>query len=907
MDVLRSRFQTIARCVLLVVILVAPWCLGGVEFESQRWLYAGVLVSFGCWGLATILPARDGSLWFPALAVPLVGALLVGAVQLLPANCLTAAATARATEHDVADADQSQEPRGRTNPRSLRIDSQSATSFSPADTRICQSHLLMALLAVFLAAELLASPQYQPWLWVGLAVDGAALATFGIVQKINWNGQLFWSIPLSHGGSPFASYVNRNNATGFLNIALGAAVGWVIWALTCPVGQTDDSSFSGQWPNIAAWRRERVRNILASAAGGHRRVLLFGAITAASLIVAGIVCSLSRSGFIGAVGGALAALVLLAGRRKLIPAAAILACVVLVGVTVVTWTGLGRSVERRLTTLFGEHKLADARLSNWHDALQAARAFPVLGTGYGTYQFAYRPFQSRHHDVWFQHAENQYVQALVEGGVVGLGLLILAIGLVFRDLIRLARRGSISRSDAVAACGLFAIVSQCLQGIFDFGLYLPANMLALATICGAAAGSARAALESVHTRARPEFGVPCFGILRLGSVLVLSAWGWVAWNEVSSAAAAHRAVASVPQLTSMNSCELADLDVRLGELNAAVQMRPDDAELHGKIAEVWIYRYRRLAVQRLQSEGAADQKLWDLTDLGVLHRQANQRFRFDPPGSVERLRESAPVSENLTPAVAHLLEARAACSLLPEVDIQLAALAFVRNPAAPQGETEILRATKLAPTEPVVLYEAGVLARQAGLNELCFSLWKRSLALSPVRQRQIMNDVRGWAKIDEILEKVLPDDPEVVLDVLARDYAAAHFAVEKSLLMKRVREIAEERRVGMTAPQLQHLQGRIAVMEGRVDEALEFFQRAVALAPFEAAWRFELAQMLKKQGRAVEAREQAEICLSLQGDVSGVAQFLEGLARRESRPPPASASGARSTTATYLSRSDGMP
>src|SRR6516165_2747027 len=100
MDVLRSRFQTIARCVLLVVILAAPWCLGGVEFESQRLLYAGVLVSFGCWGLATILPARDGSLSFPALAVPLVGALLVGAVQLLPANCLTAAATARAAERN---------------------------------------------------------------------------------------------------------------------------------------------------------------------------------------------------------------------------------------------------------------------------------------------------------------------------------------------------------------------------------------------------------------------------------------------------------------------------------------------------------------------------------------------------------------------------------------------------------------------------------------------------------------------------------------------------------------------------------------------------------------------------------------------------------------------------------------
>ncbi len=124
----------------------------------------------------------------------------------------------------------------------------------------------------------------------------------------------------------------------------------------------------------------------------------------------------------------------MAGRRKLIPAAAIVGCMLAVSVAAVAWTGMGSAVEKRLAALGSEQKFADARLTNWCDALRATQAFPVLGTGFGTFRFAYRPFQRRHHDVWFQHAENQYLRAQVEGGVLGLILLVAAIAIVFHNV-----------------------------------------------------------------------------------------------------------------------------------------------------------------------------------------------------------------------------------------------------------------------------------------------------------------------------------------------------------------------------------------------------------------------------------------------------------------------------------------
>src|SRR5262249_4707295 len=155
-------------------------------------------------------------------------------------------------------------------------------------------------------------------------------------------------------------------------------------------------------------------------------------------------------------------------------------------------------------------------------------------------------------------------------------------------------------------------------------------------------------------------------------------------------------------------------------------------------------------------------RFWKLTDVAVLHREANQHHQFDPPGSVQRLRETPLVAGNLVPAAEHLLAARTACPVLAETEVRLGALAFVRDPAPPQGEPEIRRAMQLAATEPVVLYDAGVLARQAGLKDLCFAAWKQSLAMSGARRQQIVNDMRGWVTFDELVEDVLPDDAEVV-------------------------------------------------------------------------------------------------------------------------------------------------
>src|SRR5258708_39697033 len=82
-----SFFSWTGRLLLLAVLICAPWAFGGSEYEHQRWLYSGVLAALGMWLLAFAVQPRALRVWptfVPTLMAPIVAALLLGGVQIVP-------------------------------------------------------------------------------------------------------------------------------------------------------------------------------------------------------------------------------------------------------------------------------------------------------------------------------------------------------------------------------------------------------------------------------------------------------------------------------------------------------------------------------------------------------------------------------------------------------------------------------------------------------------------------------------------------------------------------------------------------------------------------------------------------------------------------------------------------------
>ena len=74
------------------------------------------------------------------------------------------------------------------------------------------------------------------------------------------------------------------------------------------------------------------------------------------------------------------------------------------------------------------------RVAIWSRALPLVRDFPLWGSGYGTYQFVDVLHRSDGLDAGMivDHAHNDYLEALVEGGLALFIPVVVAVVLVFR-------------------------------------------------------------------------------------------------------------------------------------------------------------------------------------------------------------------------------------------------------------------------------------------------------------------------------------------------------------------------------------------------------------------------------------------------------------------------------------------
>ena len=209
----------------LGLMTVPAWLLGGVRAETQFWLFVvAACAMLACWGicLGRAMSVRP----LPVVLVPLALAVIMGAVQTFPLPAPVHRWISPRTQRWWQD----------LNPTAAAVSGSAdngsyPVSLYPASTRRELYLLVLAVAAFVLGAMVLAGRIAFSIAGVAIAINGAALAFFGLAQQLTWNGLLFWSIPLTGGGVPFASYVNRNNAAGFLNMCLACGIALSVWGI----------------------------------------------------------------------------------------------------------------------------------------------------------------------------------------------------------------------------------------------------------------------------------------------------------------------------------------------------------------------------------------------------------------------------------------------------------------------------------------------------------------------------------------------------------------------------------------------------------------------------------------------------------------------------------------------------
>jgi len=261
-----------------------------------------------------------------------------------------------------------------------------------------------------------------------------------------------------------------------------------------------------------------------------------------ALLVAGSLAALSRGAWVGALGAAVAVLLLRARLPRPEPGAwtrlgaALAAGVVLCFAMRIPVPGLAREQAPPTTAARIESSLS--RLELYAVSWQAWRAHPLAGTGYLTFPYVLErhraevPSYGADHVTYFAH--NDYLQLLQETGPLGLAALaalaLLPFALARRALARLE-----PPQRARAAAAVAGLASMSVHALVDYPFYVPACLVLYGALAGGldrllgAAGAGRAPLPALprlpHAARLALVLIAAFGLAQPVAAEGAAAWG----------------------------------------------------------------------------------------------------------------------------------------------------------------------------------------------------------------------------------------------------------------------------------------------------------------------------------------------------------------------------------------------
>lgn len=332
---------------------------------------------------------------------------------------------------------------------------------------------LLLYLGVFLIAVTQVSSREDLRFYLGaLVLFGFAFSFFAIIQKLTWNEKAFWFIHLRPGRSAFGPYINRNHFAGYVEMIIPLVIGMALSgraAMRTLRGGGGGSvpSFPGEGPPDQ---------------GRLVSFMFLGTVMSAALFL-----SLSRGGMVSLLAAIVVFGVLL--RAKKVPGLKVLLTVgsfIFAVLLFSIWVDY-HAVSMRVASLFGaisEVLAGEARPKVWRDGLSMVWRFPVFGVGLGAFPVSYPFFQTVGPGVFFTHAENDYLQLLIETGLAG--ALAAAAGLTLFAVHVLRRFAALRdpRMIALAAGGVASVAALAVHGTVDFNLHIPANALHVVIVMG---------------------------------------------------------------------------------------------------------------------------------------------------------------------------------------------------------------------------------------------------------------------------------------------------------------------------------------------------------------------------------------------------------------------------------------
>ncbi len=304
---------------------------------------------------------------------------------------------------------------------------------------------------------------------VVLSTYGAVIAGFALIYGISSNGKLYWVRQPLMGGWIYGPYVNHNHYAGLME-------------MLAPI------------PLVLSLTHLAPSRISAAAA------------VAAAVMVVTIFLSGSRGGMLAIMAELIILSAFLVKQKRGLRTAIGIGLFLVIVVGLLTWVG-GEEVVKRMATLTSSHSdiTGDVRAYINRDGLRMFLKKPVLGWGLGTFPVVYPQFRTFYTNFFVNEAHNDYLQMLVETGLLGFATMLWFVATLYAHAIKKIGNWTGEISGAVALSCVLGLSGILVHSAVDFNLQIPANAALFYVLSTVAASEpfAQAARKRRMVRAKP--------------------------------------------------------------------------------------------------------------------------------------------------------------------------------------------------------------------------------------------------------------------------------------------------------------------------------------------------------------------------------------------------------------------
>ncbi len=262
---------------------------------------------------------------------------------------------------------------------------------------------------------------------------GFILAFFALIQMATWNGKIYWVREVT-SGTPFGPFVNRNHYAGFIDMLILPTIG------------------------IAFTRQRKEKQVL------------FGFF--AVIMVVSVFMSLSRAGIISfIISFAVFSLFIIYKKFRYNKKVAI-AIFLSVIVSYLIYLGVDPVIER----FYHTDLTREERFTLWADTYKGFKDFILTGSGLGTFLNVFPLYSSKPSTIIYDHAHNDYIEFLIEAGIIGVILIFTFSYYYIKHAIKGIWKGDLG---IIRISLVSSIISILIHSIFDFNLHITSNILLL--------------------------------------------------------------------------------------------------------------------------------------------------------------------------------------------------------------------------------------------------------------------------------------------------------------------------------------------------------------------------------------------------------------------------------------------